>query len=178
MLLFLNLAVLAQEGGTSLVDVSPGLIFWTVVTFVILLLILKKVAWKPILSALDQREKVIKESLEKAEKAKEEAQKVLEENQVNLSKAEEESKKIIDQSRAYAEKLKEQMMHESRQQAQKIISEAGEEIERKKEAAFGELKNQIAEIAVQAAEKILKENLNKESNKKIVNSYINDITKN
>ncbi len=178
MLLSFSLALLASEGGGSLVSVSPGLIFWTVITFVILLIVLKKVAWKPILTALDQRESAIRESLEKAEKAKEEAQKVLDENQANLAKAEEESKKIIEQSRAYAEKLKEQMIQESKQQAQKIVSDASEEIERKKDSAFNELKNQIAEIVVQAAEKILKENVNKEVNKKIVNDYISEITKN
>jgi F-type H+-transporting ATPase subunit b len=164
--------------GINLVEVSPGLIIWTIVTFIVLLIVLKKVAWKPILTALDQRESAIRESLEKAEKAKEEAQKVLDENQANLSKAEEESKKIIEQSRAYAEKLKNQMLQESKQQAQKIVADASEEIERKKEAAFNDLKNQIAEIAVQAAEKILKENVNKEVNKKIVNDYISEITKN
>ncbi len=171
-------ALAAEEGGTSLVSVSPGLIFWTVVTFVILLLVLKKVAWKPILTALDQREAAIRESLQKAERAKDEAQKVLDENQANLAKAEEESKKIIEQSRSYAEKLKDQIIQESRQQAQKIISDASEEIERKKDSAFNELKNQIAEIAVNAAEKILKENISKETNKKIVDDYINSITKN
>ncbi len=147
MLLSFNLALLAAEG-PSLISVSPGLIFWTVITFIILLLVLKKVAWKPILTALDQRESAIRESLEKAERAKEEAQKVLDANQANLSKAEEESKKIIEQSRAYAEKLKDQIIQDSKQQAQKIVSEASEEIERKKESAFNELKNQIAEIAV------------------------------
>ena len=170
--------LIAEEGGPSLVSVSPGLIFWTVITFIILLLVLKRVAWKPILTALDQREAAIKESLEKAEIAKEEAQKVLDENQANLAKAEEESKKIIEQGRVYAEKLKDQMLHESKLQAQKIISDASDEIERKKESAFNELKNQIAEIAVQAAEKILKENIDKERNKRIVNDYIGDITKN
>ena len=175
-----NLALIAfvEEGGTSLVEVSPGLIFWTVITFVILLFILKKVAWKPILTALDQREAAIRESLEKAEKAKEEAQKVLEENQSNIAKAEEESKKIIEQSRAYSEKLKAQMLEESKQQAQKIIDDATAEIDRKRDSAFNELKSQVAEIAVKAAEKILKENLNKETNKKIVNNYISEITEN
>jgi F-type H+-transporting ATPase subunit b len=174
----LTLLVIAEEGKNSLVSVSPGLIFWTVITFVILLIILKKVAWKPVLTALDQRETAIRDSLEKAEKAKEEAQKILDENQAKLAKAEEESKKIIDQSRAYAEKLKEQLVQESKQQAAKIISDAGEEIERKKASVFNELKNQIAEIAVQAAEKILRENVNKEMNKKIVDDYISEITKN
>lgn len=172
------LSVLALEENGSLISVNPGLIFWTVVTFIVLLIILKKVAWKPILTALDQREAAIKESLEKAERAREEAQKVLDENKSNLAHAEEESKKIIDQSRVYAEKLKEQIIRESKEQAKKIVDDAADEIERKKEAAFNELKTQVAEIAINAAEKILKESLNKETNKKIVDKYINDISRN
>lgn len=179
MLYSFSLAVLAfSEGGGSIIDVNPGLIFWTAVTFLILLVILKKVAWKPILTALDQRETAIRDSLEKAEKAQQEAKKVLDENQANLAKAEEESRKIIDQSRTYAEKLKEQIIQESKQQAQKIVSEASVEIERKKESAFDELKTQIAEISINAAEKILKESLDKETNKSFVNKYIDEIGQN
>jgi len=169
--------VLASEGG-SLVDVNPGLIFWTVITFLILLLVLKKVAWKPILTALGQREDAIKDSLEKAEKAKEEAQKILQENQASIVKAEEESRKIIEQSRVYADKLKEQIIRDSKVQAQKIIEDASSEIERKKEETFNELKTRVAEIAIQAAEKILSQNLNKDSNKKLVNKYIDEIPRN
>src|SRR4030043_1837074 len=99
---FALLALSSEGGGGSLVDINPGLIFWTVITFLLLMLILKKIAWKPILAALDQRENAIKESLEKAEKAKDEAQRILYENQANLAKAEEESKKIIEQGRIYA----------------------------------------------------------------------------
>lgn len=172
------LSILALEEKGSLINVNPGLIFWTVITFIVLLILLKKVAWKPILTALDQREAAIRESLEKAEKAREEAQKVLDENKTNIAQAEEESKKIIDQSRAYAEKLKEQIIRESKEQAKKIVDDAVDEIERKNEAAFNDLKTQIAEIAINAAEKILKETLNKETNQKIVDKYINDISRN
>lgn len=177
MLNFLMILVLASEGG-SLIDISPGLIFWQAITFIILLFVLKRLAWKPILSALSQRENAIKDSLEKAEKAKEEAQKVLQENQASIAKAEEESKKIIEQSRAYADKLKDQMLKESKDQAQKIIEDASSEIERKKEETFNELKTRVAEIAIQAAEKILSENLNKDSNKKLVDKYLDEITRN
>ncbi len=177
MLNSLMILALASEGG-SLIDVNPGLIFWTAITFILLLLILKKLAWKPILSALSQREDAIKDSLEKAEKAKEEAQKILQENQASIVKAEEESKKIIEQSRAYADKLKEQMLKDSKEQARKIIEDASSEIDRKKEETFNELKTKVAEIAIQAAEKILSENLNKDSNKKLVNKYIDEITRN
>lgn len=170
--------VIAAEGSGSLLSVNAGLAFWTTLTFLILLFILGKFAWKPILTALKQRENAIKESLEKAELAKTEAKKILEENQASLSKAEEESKKIIEQSRQYAEKLKEQMIKDSKAQAQKIIEEASAEIDRKKDAAFNELKNQIAEISINAAEKILKQKLDVESNKHLVDGYIKEISKN
>ena len=174
----LLIAVIASEGGGGLLDVNPGLMIWTVVTFVILLLILKKVAWKPILEALDKRETEIKNSLEQAENAKDEARKILEENQANLAKAEEESKKIIERSRAYAESLKEQLMKESKEQAKRLIDDAGEEIQRKKDAAFDELKEQIAELAVNAAERIMKESIDANKNKELVNKYLGEITKN
>ena len=176
-----TLALLAfgSEGSSgSLIDINPGLMIWTLVTFVLLLFILKKVAWKPILTALDQRETAIKESLEKAEKAKEEAQRILYENQASLSKAEEESRKIVEQGRVYAEKLKEQMLKDSKEQAQKILSEATAEIDRKKEAAFGELKSQIADLVIQTTEKVLGETVDKNIHKKITDKYINEITKN
>jgi F-type H+-transporting ATPase subunit b len=175
---YLSVLALASEGGGSLIDVNPGVAFWTSITFLVLLVVLKKFAWKPILTALEQRENAIRESLEKAEKAKEDAQKVLDQNSVNLAKAEEESKQIINQSRAYAEKLKDQIVQESKIQAKKMIEEAAAEIDRKKDAAFGELKNQVVEIAINAAEKILRENLNKETQTKIVNKYISEINKN
>ncbi len=179
MLANILLGVLASEGGSgSLLDVNPGLIIWTILTFLILLIILKKVAWKPILTALDNREKGIEDSLNRAEQAKKDAQKILEENQATLSKAEEESKKIIDQSRVYADNLKEQMLKESKDQQQKIIEDASAEIERKKNAAFEELKNQIAEISVNAAEKIMKENIDAAKNTQIVNKYLSEINKN
>jgi F-type H+-transporting ATPase subunit b len=102
----------------------------------------------------------------------------LEENQSSLAKAEEESKKIIEQSKQFAEGLKEQILKESKEQSKRMIEEATAEIERKKDSAFNELKSQIAEISVKAAEKILKENIDADKNKVIVNKYINEISKN
>jgi len=179
MLTQITLAVLASEGGNGgLLDVNPGLMIWTVITFIILLFVLKRVAWKPILAALDKRENDIKESLTQAEKAKNEAKMILEENQANLAKAEEESRKIIEQSRTYAESLKEQLMRESKEQAKKIVDDASSEIQRNKDAAFEELKGQIAEIAVGAAEKIIRDTLDAQKSKQVIDKYLNDVTKN
>jgi F-type H+-transporting ATPase subunit b len=179
MLTQITLAVIASEGGNGgLLDVNPGLMIWTVITFIILLLILKRVAWKPILTALDKRESDIREALAQAEKAKDDAKQILEQNQANLAKAEEESKKIIDQSRTYAESLKEQLIKDSKEQAKKIVDDASLEIQRKQDAAFEELKSQIAEIAVNAAEKLIRESLDAQKSKQVIDKYLNDVTKN
>lgn len=174
-LLFLNSG---GEASGSLLDVNPGLIFWTAITFVLLLFLLKKMAWKPILSSLNEREKFIKDSVERAETAKKEAEELLEENKKNLAKAEEEAQKVIAQGREYAENLKSQIIEESKQEAKKIIEDASVEIERKNLEAFNSLKGEVAAIAVQAAEKIIRNNLDKEKQEKIVNDFINDLSKN
>ena len=176
----INLAFLAFSGESSggLLDVNPGLIFWTVITFVILLFILKKMAWGPILNSLNERENFIKDSIDKAEKAQADAEKLLAENNANLAKAEEEAQKIIEQGREYSDKLKVQMLEESKNEAKKLITEATSEIERKNQEAFNNLKDQVADIAIDAAEKIIRANLDKEKQTKLINEYIKDLNKN
>ena len=166
------------EGQKSLLDVNPGLIFWTAVTFLLLLFVLKKTAWKPILSSLDERERFIRESVERAETARREAEELLEKNRQNLARAEEEAQKIIAQGREYAENLKNQIITEGKAEAKKIVDAASVEIERKTQEAFASLKGQVATIAIEAAEKIIKDNLDKEKNTNLVNKYIDDLSKN
>ncbi len=176
----LNFAVLAfseSEKVGSPLDINPGVIIWTTVTFLLLLWVLKKTAWKPILNSLSERENFIKDSLEKAESAKKEAEELYKKNQENLARAEQESQKIIEQGREYAENLKKQILEESKLEAKKMIADASAEIERKNQEAFNNLKNQIAEIAVGAAEKIIKEKLDENTQKQLVSKYINEIAK-
>jgi F-type H+-transporting ATPase subunit b len=176
-----DLFVVALAGGGESggpLDVNPGVILWTVVTFIFLLLILKKIAWKPILNSLKERESFIKESLEKAETAKKDAEKLIADNKQNMLKAEDEARKIINQSREYAEKLKSQILGESKLQAKKMIDDAASEIERKNAEAFNKLKDQVADIAIQSAEKILRESLDKDKQIKLVKKYLDDLSNN
>jgi len=177
---FMQLAALVFASGEAggPLDVNPGLIIWTTVTFIILLYLLKKFAWKPILNSLNERETFIKDSLEKAENAQQEAEELLKQNQENLAKAEEEAQKVINQGREYAETLKSQILEESKKEAKKMIEDASAEIEQKNKEAFNNLKSEIADIAVNSAEKILRENLDAEKQKKLVEKYIQDISKN
>ena len=91
-----------------------------------------------------------------------------------MVKAEEEGQKIIEQSREYAEKIKSQVLEESKIQAKKMIELASADIERKNAEAFNKLKSQVADIAINAAEKILRESLDKEKQIKVVNKYLED----
>lgn len=181
MLVINNLAamVLASGGGNGgLLDVNPGLIFWTVITFIFLLLVLKKLAWKPILNSLSDREKFIEESLKKAETAQAEALKMVQDNKAGIAKAEEEARQIIDHAKKLAEDLREKNEAKTKAETQKMIEAAKSEIERKNQEAFVKLKSQVAEIAVDAAEKIVRETLDKNKQIELVNKYIDDLSKN
>jgi F-type H+-transporting ATPase subunit b len=180
MLFLNNLAILAFAGGEggSPLSINPGVIIWTTITFLLLLFVLKKTAWKPILDSLDEREKKIKDSLEEAERARQEAEKLIAENQANLAKAEEEAQKIIEQSREYAETLKSQIIAQSKEEAKKILEDAQAEIKRRQKESFAQLKREVADIAVEAAEKIIKTNLDKQKQIELVNKHIDEISKN
>ena len=168
----------AEGSDSSFLRIDPGLIIWTVITFVALLIILRLIAWKPILNSLKERENFIRDSLDNAETARKEAEKLVDENKANLMKAEEEAQKVIAQGREYAEKLKAQILDESKQEAKKMIADAAAEIERRNQEAFSGLKKQVAEIAVQAAEKIIRQNLDKDKQSELITKYIDEISKN
>lgn len=178
MLSLINFILLFSSGEKGgLLDVNPGLIFWTIITFLILLLILRKTAWKPILQALEERENNIRISLEKAEQARREAELILQENSRKLMEAEEQVKKIINEGREYSNKLRNEILEKANQEAKRMIELAQQEIERKKEEALDELREVVSELSIQAAEKIIEKSLDKNENKRIVEKLIQSIAK-
>jgi F-type H+-transporting ATPase subunit b len=160
----------------SLLSPNPGLIFWTAVTFVIVLLILKKVAWGPIISALDEREKGIQSSIDRAHKAKEEAEAILRKNRETLARADAEADRIIREGKEYADRLRSDISDKAQAEAKKMISSAKEEIEQEKRRALDVLRNEVADLAVRGAEKIIRNSLDADLQKKIVDSMIQDLS--
>jgi F-type H+-transporting ATPase subunit b len=116
-----------------MLQLDPGLIIWTVITFIILLVILRAVAWNPLVGALSQREKTIANALEKAEKAQEQAEKLLEENNRRLGQAEQEAQKIIRSGKEAANKARSELIEKSQQDARRMLDEAKAEIQRERE---------------------------------------------
>lgn len=159
-------------------DINPGLIVWTIVTFLLLAFVLSKYAWKPMLKALHDREERIKNALEQSEKARGEAAELLKRNEQNLARAEEEYQKMIREGKALGEKMKEEIITKAHQHAQRELQHAKEEIQRDLDAAKHQLRGEIADLAVKAAEKILDETLDEKKQKKIVDSFLDQLPKN
>ncbi|TRZ66590.1 ATP synthase F0 subunit B [bacterium] len=167
-----------EHGKPNLLSPNPGLILWTIIIFVLLLLILRKFAWKPLITALHNREDSIKNTLENAEKQNRESQLILEENRKNLSEANAQAQKIISEGRDMAVKVKDEIVSKANSESKKIIEQAKIEIQQQKESALESLKNEVSDLAIKAAEIIIKANLDSEKQKEIINDFLKDIPKN
>jgi F-type H+-transporting ATPase subunit b len=161
-----------------MLEINPGLIVWTIITFILLFLLLKKFAWKPLMDALKKREDYIRNSIEQAEKVNKEAERLLNENREKLSHFEKDGKRILDEHRVMGEKLKSDILEQANQQYHKMIDQAKQEINRDKEKALVQLRGEIANLAVQAAGKILDETLDESKHRKIIDSYLRELPKN
>ena len=161
-----------------MLDPNPGLIVWTIVTFVLLLLVLRKFAWKPLLKALHDRESSIRGALEHAENAKAEAGRILEENRRQLARAGEESQKILGEGRALGEKLKQEIVDQANRQSRRMVDQARLEIGRDKDNALAQLRREVATLALQAAGKILNETLDEKRHRALIYESLSKLPKN
>lgn len=162
----------------NLLNVSPGTIIWTIINFLLLLLLLSRVAVKPIANALKAREDRIRNQIADAEKAGEKAQALLKESENKLDSAQKEMSEIINKGKAQAEDIIRKATESAEEVKKQKIEEAVREIERSKETAIKELRGEVADLVIQATEKILEEKLDRAKHLKIVESYIEKIPKN
>jgi F-type H+-transporting ATPase subunit b len=153
-----------------------GLLFWMVVSFSILLFILKKFAWKPILKALADRENSIDEALQAAQRAKDEMTRLQADNEKILREAIIEREQIVKEARELKESIVRDAKTQATVEASKVMENAKTAIEQEKAAAIGEIKDIISTFSIDIAEKILKEHLSDEADqKKLVKSYVDQI---
>jgi F-type H+-transporting ATPase subunit b len=160
-----------------MLDINPGLIVWTIITFLVALAILRLTAWKALVGALTAREEKIRASIEQAEQSRGEAQRLLEEYKRQLALAEEQSQRIIREGRELGERLKSEILEKANAGARYMIDQAKEEIGREKEKALLDLREEVADLAIGAAEKILDANLDRAKQRQLVDGMINTIGK-
>ena len=156
----------------NVLDIQTGPILWTIINFLILLVLLRLVAWKPILKALETRESTINDALNRAEVAKSDAERILAENQKALLRAEEESQRVLRESREHAERLQSEALARAQEESRRLLDQAHQEIDRSKQQALNELRTEVATLAVGAAEKILNEQLDADKQKRLVDNYL------
>lgn len=157
----------------DLVTPAIGLVFWTSIVFVILLVLLAKFAWKPILGAVKQREENIDNALKSAEKAKEELTNLQAKNEDLLKEAREERDQLIKDAKEARERMIEEAKAKANEEAERIMTDARETIQHEKNAAMTELKNTVGVLALEIAEQVIREQLsNNEAQKALVDKLI------
>jgi F-type H+-transporting ATPase subunit b len=159
----------------SLLDPHLGTIIWTLITFVLVLFVLKKWAWPPILTALDEREQGIRNAIESAERARREAETVLSDHRAKLAAAEDEARRVIAEAREAGEKVRQDVVAQAKEEAQRSIDQARISIESEKRAAIAQLRREMADLAIQAAGMLIDANLDDEKNRGLVDDLISRI---
>ncbi len=160
-------------------EFSLGLFFWQTLLFLLLLFLLRKYAWKPILNAVNEREEGIKNALQSAENAKEEMQNLQADNEKLLKEARQERESMLKEAREMKDKMIADAKEEAQVQASKMIKQAQATIESEKQAAVAELKNQVATLSVDIAEKVVRGELSdKDKQLKLVEDMLGDVTLN
>ena len=165
-----------------LAELSPikpdfGLLFWTIIIFLLFWGLIGKFAFKPIVNALKKREQDIQEALDEAKKAREEIANMKSENAALLASAREERSKIIQESKETGSAMIAEARQKAKEEYEKIVNNAKIEIDNQTKAAISEIKNQVGNIAIDVAEKLLREELKGDPAKeKFVNKLVDDIS--
>jgi len=146
-----------------------GLLFWTLLAFIVVFLILKKFAWKPILATLKEREEGIADSIATAEKVKAEMAQLKNENEALMQKAREERATMIKEAKEASDKMIAEAKDKAKAEYDRIVADAQQTIQQQKNAVLTEVKNQVGALVVEVSEKILKKELsNKTEQEKLI----------
>ena len=170
----------AQEHGAdtakpSLVSIQINLMFWTLVIFLILFFLLRKFAFPAILGAVERREQALEEALASARRDREEAQRLLQEQQRQIEGARGEAQKFIAEGRAVAEKMRQDLLEQTRHEQQEMLERARREIDMEKDRALVQLRREAVNLAIYGAGKVIEENLDDEKNRRLVDRFLESI---
>ena len=170
-------SLLAQEAEKTpgLVELRINLMFWTLIIFGILYFMLRKWAFPAILGAVEKREKALEDALASAKRDREEAQKLLENHQRQIEAARGEAQKLIAEGRAVAEKMRNDLLDQTRQEQQGILERARREIETEKERAVAQLRREAVNLAIAGASKVIEENLDNTKNRQLVEGFLSSL---
>ena len=174
--LVLPMPVMAQEGGGGMFDLNLGLSVWTTLVFLILLGILWKFAWGPILEMVQAREDGIQGTLDQAANEREEAAKLLAEHRQQMADARRRAQQVIAEGKEAGERVRRDIEEKARAEGDAMIERARESIEREKDAALGELRKESVDLALAAAGKLVQESLDEKKDRELVMGFIDELS--
>jgi F-type H+-transporting ATPase subunit b len=157
----------------GLLRVDPGLMLWTIITFIVLLLILWKAAWRPIVDALDARAEKVRFEIDNAERTRQEAEKLLTQHKTMMDNARNEASQIIAKGREEAEKLKNEIVDKANSESRTIADRAKKEIELAKDKALTDIKTEVVLLSTEIASKIISKNIKPDDQKALVEEALN-----
>jgi F-type H+-transporting ATPase subunit b len=163
------------QADNPLLRFEPGLMVWTVVTFLVLLVVLRKLAWKPLLEALDTREKRIDDALRKAEKAQKEAEQAIAENRKRSDEAMRQAEQLIEQARHDAEQTRQKLVAEARAESQRVVDQGMRRLESEQRAAMQEMRAVAADLAIRAAGRLIQSSLTEQQQREIVDQFLKEV---
>jgi len=158
-----------------LVQPDPGLFIWTILTFLVLLGLLAKFAWRPLLHALESRQEMIRKSLDDADLAKQELEKVQQESAAIVVKARAEADAIVSSSRADAAKLQKELHQKAKAEARVIVEGAERQIQQETNRALSKIRHEAVDLSLTIASKLIQRNLSKQDNEALIEDALKQI---
>jgi len=158
-----------------LVQPDPGLFIWTILTFLVLVALLAKFAWRPLLQALESRQDSIRKSLDDAKKAKQELERLHAESAEIIRQSRVEADAIVTRSRADAERLREEMKQKARTEADAIVKNAERQIQLETGRALQQIRREAVDLSVMIASKLIQRNLTKEDNERLIEEALKQV---
>ncbi len=156
----------------GIMDLRPGLTLWTALTFLLLLVLLSKFAWGPIVKMLDERERTIRDAIEQAKKERAEAERMLADQKAALAAAQREAAALAQKSKQEVEALRADLTARARKEADDLVASARKQIQEEKAKALSDLRGQVADLAIDAARRLIQSSLDEKAQRALVEEYI------
>ena len=159
----------------ALIRPEFGLMFWTILIFLLLVFVLSKTAWKPLMTAVEARERSIRHDLESAEKARIEAERIKSELEASMASFRSEAVRRLEEAAAQGQRERNLIIEEANKASALLVQNARKELEADKNALEKELKGRVSELVFMAAEKVLLKTVDQKANKELVNGFLKDL---
>jgi F-type H+-transporting ATPase subunit b len=159
----------------ALIEPIPGLMVWTLVSFAIAFFVLRRYAFGPIQKLIDERRERIRQSLEEADRARDEARRLLEEHRALIAQARREGEEILAEARRVADSQRERVKAEAEEDRQRRMDETRRQIEAETQRALGVIRTEVAELALLAAEKVTAKSLTDDDHRRLIDEAINEL---